>query len=174
MHSGKREMNGFSSYKPLTPYHAGCVVKSPLRYDWYNSIFSNYGKFPKSTTFSAPFLRSSLRLDTKILFPRISFRVNKTDIENQYDLYSITCAYGSSMLEGVYFTISYAPVAGIIFLCIIIAVASTEGLIIFVLDISNVFQNTILPYPEETFYLSLPHLYLEWFKINCPKHSLAS
>ena len=45
-----------------------------------------------STTFSAPFLRSLLTTDTKILRPRISFRVKKTDIDNQYDIYSRTCA----------------------------------------------------------------------------------
>ena len=46
----------------------------------------------KPTTFSAPFLHSSLPLDTKILGPRMYFRVKTTDIDNQYDLYSRTCA----------------------------------------------------------------------------------
>ena len=49
----------------------------------------------------------------KIPHPRIYFRVNTTDIENQYDLYSRTCADGSSMLEGVGFAVSYTPVSGI-------------------------------------------------------------
>ena len=66
----------------------------------------------KSTTFSAPFLLSSLLPDTKIIRPMIYFRVKITDIENQYDIYSRTCADGSSMLEGVGFTVSYAQVAG--------------------------------------------------------------
>ena len=42
----------------------------------------------------------------KILRSRFSFKVNITDIDNQYDLYSITCADGSSMLEGIDFTVS--------------------------------------------------------------------
>ena len=46
------------------------------------------------TTFSEPFLRSSLPLDTKILRTRKSFRVKTTDIDNQYDIYSIKCADG--------------------------------------------------------------------------------
>ena len=100
-----------------------------------------------STTFSAKFLRSSLTPDTKILIPRISFRVKTTDIENQYDLYSRTCADGPSTLEGVDFTVSYTPVAGIHSLCIIIEIDSAEVLILFLLDISNTFQNTILPNP---------------------------
>ena len=67
------------------------------------------------------------------------------DIDNQYDIYSRTCAYGSSILEGVDFNVSYSPVAGICSLHIIISIASSGGLIIFVLDISNAFQNTIYP-----------------------------
>ena len=53
----------------------------------------------KSTTFSAKQLRSSFPPDTKILRPRISFRVKKTNIENQYDLYYRTCAYDHTLLK---------------------------------------------------------------------------
>ena len=60
------------------------------------------------------------------------------------------------IIEGVEFTVSYAPVVGIRSHWIIIAIASAEGLIIFVLWISNTFQNTILPNPAEIVYLSLP------------------
>ena len=101
----------------------------------------------KSTTFSAPFLRSSLPPYTKRLIPRISFRVKTTDIYNQYDIYSITCADGSYIIEGVGFTFSYALVADICSLHIIVEILSAEGLIIFVLDISNAFHNSVLPNP---------------------------
>ena len=101
----------------------------------------------KSITFSAPFLLSLLPPDTKILRPIISFRVKTTDIDNQYDFYPKSCAYVSFILEGVDFAVSYAPVDGIRFLSIIVEIDSAEGLIIFVLDISNDFQNTTLPNP---------------------------
>ena len=51
--------------KPLTKYHIGDVVKSPHISACYDSIFSNHEKMAKSTTFSAPFLRSSLPPDKK-------------------------------------------------------------------------------------------------------------
>ena len=76
------------------------------------------------------------------------------------------------MIEGVDFNISYVPVAGIHSLYIITAIAYTEGLILFVLEISNAFQNTILPNPAERVYISLLYLYLEWYKRKCPKHPL--
>ena len=44
----------------------------------------------------------------------------------------------------------------------------------FFLDISNAFQNTILPNPAEGVYLSLPYLYLDWYKIKWIKHPLSS
>ena len=77
------------------------------------------------------------------------------------------------MIEGVWFAVSYAPVSGISYLCIIIAIASAEGISIFVLDISNTFQNTILPNPVEIVYLRSPYIYLDWYKRR-PKHPLAS
>ena len=78
------------------------------------------------------------------------------------------------MLEGVDFNVSYAHMADIRFLCIIIAIASAEGPILFVLDISNEFHNNILPNPAERVYISLPYIYLDWYKIKYPKHTLAS
>ena len=128
----------------------------------------------KYTTFSAPFLCSSLPPETKMLYPRIYFRFNTTYIENQYYLYSRTYIDGKSMLEGVDFNVSNSPVVVIRYLCIIVAILSVKWLIIFVLDISNVFQNIILPNTEESVYLSLPHLYLLWFKIKWPEHPLES
>ena len=126
-----------------------------------------------STTFSAPFLRSLLTSDTNILRLRIYFRVKTTDIENQYNLYSRKLSDGSSMLEVVYLTVSYSPVAGIRSLHIIIAIASVESLILFILDIPNSFHNTILPDPSEIVYLILLYLYLEWYTIKCPEYPLS-
>ena len=62
-----------------------------------------------------------------------------TDIDNQYDSYSQTRADGSSMVEYVNFTVSYTSVSGILSLYIIINITYAEGLIIFIMDISNSF-----------------------------------
>ena len=74
------------------------------------------------------------------------------------------------MLEVVYLIVSYAPVDGICHLCIIIAIAFAEGLIIFFLGISNSFQNTISSKLLEIVYLRLPYLYLDWYKRKFPKN----
>ena len=126
-----------------------------------------------STTFSAQFLQSSPPPDTKILIPRISFRLTNIYVENQYDINSRTCTDGLSILWGVELTVSYAHVAGILSLYIIIAISFAECLIIFVLDISNAFQNTISPNSTEIVYLSLPYIYLYSYKRKFPKHPWA-
>ena len=58
------------------------------------------------------------------------------------------------MPEGVDFTVSYGILAGTRSLCIIIVIASLEGLINFFLDICDAFHNTIISNPVETLYLS--------------------
>ena len=76
------------------------------------------------------------------------------------------------MIEGVYFTVLYSPVTGIYPLHIIIAIASAEGLVIFVSYISNSFYDKILPNPAEIFYLSLPYLNMDWYKSKVAKTSI--
>ena len=78
------------------------------------------------------------------------------------------------MLEGVDFKVFYAPVDGTLSLSIITEIEYVEGLLIFVLDIYNAFQNTILPNPAERVYLRLPYIYLDLYKRKCPKHQIAS
>ena len=44
----------------------------------------------------------------------------------------------------------------------------------FFLDIPNAFQNTISHHLEKRFHLSLTYLFMGWYKIKWPKHTLAS
>ena len=46
--------------KPPAPDHIGDIVKSHHRAEWYYSILVNDEKMAKPTTFSAPFISSSL------------------------------------------------------------------------------------------------------------------
>ena len=68
------------------------------------------------------------------------------------------------MIKGTDFTVSHASVSIIKYLQIIIDIELTKGVIIFISNISNEFHNTILNNPQEHILLSLPDLYLEWFR----------
>ncbi len=64
-------------------------------------------------TFSAPMLQSDVPTGKAVLRSRIAYRVKDGDTPNTYDLYSCTCADGSSMREGFDFDHSYSPVGSI-------------------------------------------------------------
>ena len=64
------------------------------------------------------------------------------------------------MIEFDDLTVSYSPLDVIRSFCIIIEIASSEGLIMSVFNISKAFQNTSFPNPTERVYHSLPYLYL--------------
>ena len=74
-------------YKPSTPEHIGEMIKDPLRAEWTDSVFENYEKMWITGTFSKTFLRSTIPSDTKIICPRLAFKVKLTELTDQYDLY---------------------------------------------------------------------------------------
>jgi hypothetical protein len=117
-------------------------------------------------TFSAPILRSSVPSNKTILRPRVACKVKDTTIPNQYDLYARTCADGSTQRQTVDFINSYSPVASIDSLRILLNLAASEGLLISIFDISNAFQNIFDP--TEHVFISLPPLYLDWFRQTWP------
>jgi len=163
-----------SPIRPDTPAHFGATFHSPFASDWRDALFQNYNKMLASGTFSAPLLRSSVPSHKTILRPRVVCKVKDTSLPNQYDLYARTCADGSTQRENIDFQDSYSPVASIDSLRLLLNLAATENLLISILDISNAFQNSIIFDATERVYLSLPPLYLEWFRQHWPDYDLPS
>jgi len=156
--------------RPTTPKHVKDFDKTGLKQQWMRSLFENYTKNAKSHTFTAPFPVEQAPPGINILRSVVSHRVK--DLGNDtYDLYSRHCANGSTMVKGLDFKESYAAIAVIDSCRIILAIASRYGLIIFVIDIKNAFQTTLLS-PHERIYLHLPPYYLKWFKETYPNHHL--
>ena len=77
------------------------------------------------------------------------------------------------MLEGFIFTVSYAPVTGTRPLCIIIPISSLEGIITFVLDISNTLRIPFYPTLQKESILAY-HIYICIDTKKSPKHPFAS
>ena len=124
-----------------------------------------------STTFNAPFLHSLLPPNTKILRPRILFKVNTTDIENHYIIKNMCRCIINSWRSWIHCIICnggwHFPPSHY-----------HRNFIYrrphyFCLGIYNAFQNTILPNPAERVYLSLPHISVMVQK-KMKKHPLAS
>ena len=96
------------------------------------------------------------------------------DSPSTYDLYVHTYVNGSSMMDGVNFQESYAPVDHLESLHMILCLAASQCLTCHVLDISNTFQNPIIFDPSERVYITLPPWYLEFFQRKWPKFKLPS
>ena len=127
-----------------------------------------------SGTFSAPILRSLVPSNKTILRPCIACRVKDTSIPHQYDLYARTCVDGSTQREHIDFQDSYSPVASIDGIRMLLNLAASEQLLLSIMDISNAFQNSIIFDASERVYLSLPPLYLDWFRHQWPDYNLPS
>jgi hypothetical protein len=163
-----------SPTRPDTPTHFGATYNPPFASDWKDALFQNYNKMMASGTFSAPILRSSVPSHKTILRPRVACHVKDTLIPHQYDLYARTCADGSTQREHIDFTDSYSPVASIDSIRLLLNLATSESLLISIIDTSNAFQNSIIFDATERVYLSLPPLYLDWFRQQWPDYNLPS
>jgi len=163
-----------SPFKPATPSHFGATYTSPFASDWRDALFHNYDKMLASGTFSAPLLRTSVPPNKTILRPRIACKVKDTPTPNQYDLYARTCADGSTQKEHIDFIDTYSPVGSIDSIRILLNLAASAGLLISIMDISNAFQNSIIFDAAERVYISLPPLYLDWFRQHWPDYDLPS
>jgi hypothetical protein len=126
---------------PATPSHVGELAANPFRSDWKGSLIDNFDKMQQTGNFSAPMLRSQVPAGKAVLRSCITFHVKYGNTANIYDLYSRTCADGSSMRVGVDFHNSYSPVGSIDSIRLIVALAASQGLQLFALDISNAFKN---------------------------------
>ncbi len=163
-----------SPVRPDTPSHFGATYHSPFASDWRDALFQNYDKMLTTGTFSAPILRTSVPPNKTVLRPRVACRVKDTSIPHQYDLYARTCADGSTQREHIDYTDSYSPVASIDSIRLLLNLAASTGLLLSILDISNAFQNSIIFDASDRVYLSLPPLYLDWFRQQWPDYQLPS
>ena len=125
-----------------------------------------------STTFSASFLLSLLPPDTKILKHRIYFRVKKLTLTTNMIYNHENLQMNHPLLKGLtslYLMHLWTESAPSYYhrncFC--------RRPHYFFLDLSNAFKNTILSNPTERVYLSLPYIYLYWYRRKWPKHPLA-
>ena len=129
-----------SAIKPEVPLHIGIALKSPFRSEWIEATFGGYDKMHRSSTFSRPFLRSSLPPNSLILSPRLSFEVRNTDLDYFYNLRVRVCANGSKMIEGVHFDDSFSPAASGSSFCQGVSIATFLSMVFYFIDVDNAFQ----------------------------------
>jgi len=124
----------------------------------------------RSHTFTGPFPIEDAPKNVNILRSVVNHRAKDIG-HDTYDLYSRHCANRSTMIKGLDTKESYAAIAVIDSCRIVIAIASRYGLVIYIIDIKNAFQTTLLN-PDERIYLHLLPYYLQWFLETYPNHTL--
>ena len=53
-------------------------------------------------------------------------------------------------------------------------IAVSEKMIIVFIDASNAFQTNVISDPKKRIYLTLPTMYLEWFRARFPNHPITN
>ena len=107
-------------------------------------------------TWSKPLHRSKIPNNTKLLRPRLVFKVKHTEFSTTYELYCRCTVDGSRKIQGIDYEESYAPIASTMSLRIIICLSASLQWKLYVIDISNAFQTTIIDCIEKRPFISLP------------------
>ncbi len=163
-----------SPIRPTAPNHIGELSDNPLHSNWKEALFSNYDKMQHTGMWSAPILHTYLPNDQLILWSRVKFHIKDISTPNTYELQGRTCADGSKIHQYIGFLESYSPVGSIDSIRIILAYSASSKLMLNILDISNVFQSSVIFEPLEHTYLSIPPWYLDWFHHTWPDYKLPS
>ena len=130
-------------------------------------------KLQNTRSLSLPFPITKLPSNTSILRPRISRGVKITDREHFYKTKCCLCTDGSRMIVGVDFDSSYALVIEGDALLLVISLAISKNLTLYLLEISNAFQKNMAHDPNTHHYIHLYSLYIQWFKLRSPNHPLS-
>jgi hypothetical protein len=70
------------------------------------------------------------------------------------------------MIEGIHYDQSFAPVAMIDTIRIVLSIGSAQGKQAYISDIRNAFQNTIESDPSKCTYSTLPHFFMEYLRLR--------
>ena len=139
-------------------------MNSPLKPEWFVCLFDTFDKMHCTGSLSRPILRNKIPPGTLITNPRVTFEVRITDIPTFFELKCSFCANGSKMVEGLDYDLSFVPVIDRPHLYFMIVIATAEDMIFYFVDTSNTFQTNVVEDPDKRHFISLPPLYLQWFR----------
>jgi hypothetical protein len=146
------------------------MMRSPFKADFQGAHFENYEKMYGTGTWSSPVLRSLLPSDALLLPIRPVYAVKLMSTESLCELQGRSCANSACMKQGIHYEESYATVASIDSIQILLCMAAAQGKQVFVLDVRNAFQNTIQFDASKRTYNMLPPFFSEYILLHWPDH----
>jgi hypothetical protein len=129
--------------KPECLKHVGQMARSPFRAEFKCAHFKSYDNMYHTGTWSCPVANKLLPAEAVMLPIHSTYAVKSTSTESLWKLQVRSCSNGARMIEGVHYDQSYAPVAMIDSIRVILNIGNAQGKQVFILDIKNAFQNTI-------------------------------
>eukprot|EP00957_Ditylum_brightwellii_P172179 13107400-Ditylum_brightwellii.AAC.1 len=111
--------------------------------------FQNHDKMNTYGTFCAPCQRTDIPSGAKVLRAQLAFKVTLQNAPNYYELYTRMVVNGSSQIKGIDFDVPFSPTSAFDNIKMIIAIAAAENIIIYSLDMLNIFQTNIKEKPYE-------------------------
>ena len=74
------------------------------------------------------------------------------------------------MIHGLDFIVSYAPTCDVDLFKLSLNIAASDGMIAVYIDASNAYQTNFISDPKKQVYITIPTMYLEWFRARLPNH----
>jgi hypothetical protein len=147
-----------SLLKTDCPDHVGQMVRSSFRADFKMAHFENYDKIYEIGTWSYH-VAKSLRPPDAITLPiRSTYSIKSTVTDSLWELQVCSRANGARMIEGVHYEQSYAHIAMIDSICVLLSLGASQDKQLHIMDIRNAFQNTIEFDPSKRTCSTLPTL----------------
>jgi hypothetical protein len=129
--------------KPDCPAHVDQMVRSPFRAKFKFAHFENYDKMYQAGTWSYPVDNKCLPSKAVTLPMQSPHASKSTPTESLWELQVRAYSNGAQIIDGIYYDQSYAPVAMIDSIYVLLGMRGSQGKKVFILDIKNDFQNTI-------------------------------
>jgi hypothetical protein len=152
-----------SLLKPDCPEHVGQIARSPFCADFKMAHFENYDKTYAIGTWSYPVAKAILPPDAITLPIRSTYSVKSTITDSLLELQVRSCANGARMIEGVHCEQSYAHVAMIDSIRVLLSLRASQENQIYIMGTRNAFQNMIEFDPSKRTYSTLPPFFLITF-----------
>ena len=136
-------------------------MKTPFRHNWKAAAWNQFQKNHNIAVFSIPFPKKDLPPSSRVLQSQLIPEIKNTDVPGVFELKIRDVIIGTPRIKNVNFDDSYAPTADPVTIKIQLSLACGRGYITAVIDVKNVFQNTIAS-PAQRIYVKASKLYMEW------------
>ena len=143
-----------------------CLKDENYKKHWEAALDHQFSKNATQRVLSKPIPRELIPKDVKAFQSVMAVSIKEVG-EALWKFVARHCVNGGPMIQGLHFDFSASPTVSYPALRTLIALAAALGLILASTDVTNCFQNTLIP-PNKRIWITLPPRYMKWFKKTYP------